>query len=460
MSESVGSRTPTVGELQYVPTLSENRGDVQLFRRRGARVLHHLSQFAQMTKMPKILLVNSYHYRRGGADVVYLEQGRLLRQMGWGVAEFAMRHPKNEPSAYAEHFSEEIEYGHDYSAFTKLRHAVKIIYSFEAATKIKELIQRERPDVVHAHNLYHHLSPSVLDAAKQCGVPVLLTTHDLKLLCPAGSMLSNGEICEECRVSGRFSVVRKRCLKGSLTLSSLVFVESSIHALSGIYRSSIDRLISPSQFFIDKFREWGWKGAPFSHIPNFADVESLTPSFGPGKHFLYFGRLSKEKGLVTLLDAAAKSGVEVWLVGVGPMEESLRRQAAATGARVRFCGFQKGAALWDLVRGSRAVVLPSEWYENAPLTILEAYACGKPALGARIGGIPELIRPGETGDMFESANSDDLARVLRHYQRASDAEVETQGREGRAWVERDFTVQRHVDRLIGAYRAAGARIGS
>jgi glycosyltransferase involved in cell wall biosynthesis len=408
--------------------------------------------------MPKILLVNSYHYRRGGADVVYLEQGRLLREMGWRVAEFAMQHPKNEPSEFAEHFSEEIEYGHDYSAFAKLRHASKVIYSFEAANKIRALIRRERPDVVHAHNLYHHLSPSVLHAAKQCDVPVLLTTHDLKLLCPAISMLSNGEICEECKVSGRFSVVRKRCLKGSLALSSLVFVESSLHALSGIYRNSIDRLISPSRFFIEKFKEWGWAGAPFSHIPNFADVESLNPSFEPGKHFLYFGRLSKEKGLVTLVDAAAKSGVELWLVGVGPMEESLRRQAEATGARVRFCGFQKGTALWDLVRGSRAVVLPSEWYENAPLSILEAYACGKPALGARIGGIPELIRPGETGDMFESGNSDDLARALRLYDQMLDSEVEAQGRQARAWVKRDFTVQRHVDRLIDAYRATGARI--
>lgn len=408
--------------------------------------------------MPKILLINSYHYRRGGADVVYLEQGRLLREMGWRVAEFAMRHPKNESSEFAEHFSEEIEYGHDYSAFTKLRHAAKVIYSFEAARKIRDLIHRERPDVVHAHNLYHHLSPSVVRAARQCGIPVLLTTHDLKLLCPAISMLSNGEICEECKISGRFSVVRKRCLKGSLALSSLVFAESSLHALSGIYRNSIDRLISPSRFFIDKFSEWGWTDPPFSHIPNFADVESLTPSFEPGRHFLYFGRLSKEKGLVTLLDAAAKSGVEVWLVGTGPMEADLRRQAEVSGARVRFCGFQKGAALWNLIRSSRAVVLPSEWYENAPLSILEAYACGKPALGARIGGIPELIRAGETGDMFESGDSDDLARVLRHFEQAPDQEVAAQGRQARAWVERDFTVRKHVERLIEAYRLAGARI--
>lgn len=431
--------------------------------RRGAvtqEALYDLPLASRQAEMPKILLVNSYHYRRGGADVVYLEQGRLLRKMGWDVVELAMKHPKNEPSDYADFFTEEIEYGQNYSAFAKLRHAAKVIYSAEAARNIRTLIQRERPDVVHAHNLYHHLSPSVLHAAKKCDVPVLLTTHDLKLLCPAISMLSSGKVCEECKLGGRISVVKKRCMKGSLPLSALIFAESSLHALFGVYRNSIDRLISPSQFFIQKFKEWGWSGAPFSHIPNFADIESLNPSFDPGRHFLYFGRLSAEKGLGTLLDAGAKAGVEIWLVGTGPMEETLRRQAEASGAQVRFCGFQKGEALWNLVRGSRAVVLASEWYENAPLSVLEAYACGKPVLGARIGGIPEMIRPDETGQMFESGDSDDLARVLRQYADMPDADVVAQGREGRSWAERDFTVQKHVNRLIDAYRLAGARIGT
>lgn len=406
--------------------------------------------------MRRILLINSYHYRRGGADVVYLEQGRLLREMGWHVVEFAMRHPRNEPSAYADSFAEEIEYGHPYSALTKLRHAGKVIYSVEAARKVRTLIEKERPDVVHAHNLYHHLSPSVLHAAKQCNVPVLLTTHDLKLLCPAISMLSGGRVCEECNTRGRISVVRKRCLKGSLPLSTLVFAESGLHALAGIYRKSIDRMISPSRFFIDKFKEWGWSGAPFSHIPNFADVESMRPEYKAGKHFLYFGRLSAEKGLGTLLRAGAKAGVEISLVGTGPMEDSLRRQAQESGAKVRFCGFQKGEALWQLVRDSRAVVLASEWYENAPLSILEAYACGKPALGSRIGGIPELIRSGTTGEMFDSGDSDGLAEILRKYADMPDDQVEEQGRAARAWAEQDFTIHKHVSRLIDAYRLASA----
>lgn len=405
--------------------------------------------------MPKILLVNNYHYRRGGADVIYLEQGRLLRERGWKVVEFSMQHPKNEPSDYADSFCEEIEYGKPYGALTKLRHATKIVYSFEAAGKIRALIERERPDVVHAHNVYHHLSPSVLHAAKQCGVPVLLTTHDLKLLCPSISMLCKGSVCEECRTRGRFSVVRKRCQKGSLPLSMLVFAESTLHDLSGIYRRSIDRMISPSRFFIEKFAEWGWSGAPFSHIPNFVDVESVRPQFHPGKYFVYFGRLSAEKGLKTLIAAGAEAGVEVRIVGTGPLEQKLRDQAERSGANVRFCGFLKGESLWQTVRESRAVVLTSELYENAPLAILEAYACGKPAIGSRIGGIPELIQAGRTGQMFESGDSHALSAVLRTYTDMSDDEVEEQGRRAHAWVTSDFSVEKHVSRLIDAYRSAG-----
>lgn len=409
--------------------------------------------------MPNILLVNSYHYRRGGADVVFLEQAKIMRRMGWNVAEFAMQHPKNEPSSYSDFFSEEIEYGHDYTAIDKLRHAGKVIYSFEAAKKITALIEREKPDVVHAHNLYHHLSPSVIHAAKKCGVPVVYTAHDLKLLCPAISMLSNGNVCEDCRTKGRSSVVRKRCQKGSLALSALVYVESTFHAMTGMYRDTIDRLITPSRFFRDKFEQWGWSGAPIEHVPNFVDLETMpAPRFEPGDRFVYFGRLSREKGLVTLVDAAIRAKVRLRLVGTGPVEDDLRRRVEASGADVEFCGFRKGDELWSLVQGGRAVVLASEWYENAPLSILEGYACGKPVLGARIAGIPEMIRPGETGDVFESGSSDDLARVLRAYADLPDDAVAAQGRAARAWVQRDFTVERHMAGLLDVYRKVGVKV--
>jgi glycosyltransferase involved in cell wall biosynthesis len=247
-------------------------------------------------------------------------------------------------------------------------------------------------------------------------------------------------------------------MKGSLALSSLIYLESSIHAALGLYKNNIDHLIAPSQFYIDKFKEWNWNGSPFSLVRNFADIDGLEPNFNPGKYFVYFGRLSAEKGLPTLVEAAAKSGIELWLVGTGPLEEQLRLQVNKTNANVKFCGFQKGEDLWRLIRESKAIVLPSEWYENAPLTIIEAYACGKPAIGAEIGGIPELIRKGETGATFVSGDSDDLARVLCEYKSMSDTEIIRQGQLARKWAEEDFTVQRHVESLIAVYRKVGVKV--
>ncbi|SDW99942.1 glycosyltransferase [Thiocapsa roseopersicina] len=402
--------------------------------------------------MNKILLINNYNYRRGGADVVYLEQARLLKSRGWRVSQLSMRHPQNDACEQEEYFSEEIEFGSQDGFLSKVRHAGKIIYSSEAYQKTRKLIHREKPDIVHAHNVYHHLSPSVLKAAHDCGVPVVLTVHDLKLLCPAYSMISNGEVCEECKVRGRSSVVRKRCMKGSLALSTLVYVETLIHSAIGIYKKNIDLIFAPSKFFIEKFREWQWDGPPLIHIPNFVDISSVSPVFAPGDYFVYFGRMSLEKGLITLVDAASIAGATVYLVGSGPMEAALRARVSETGADVRFCGFQSGKALWALVSGSRATVLASQWYENAPLTIIEGYACGKPAIGARIGGIPELIEPGGTGELFTSGDVDDLAAVLRRYIEMSNDAIEGQGRVAYEWANREFAPDCYIDRITNAYQ--------
>lgn len=404
--------------------------------------------------MPKLLLINNYHYRRGGADVVYLEQARLFRKMGWEVAEFSMNHPKNEASDYQDYFAEEIELGEAYPLATKLRHAAKIIFSFEAQRQLKRLIEDFKPDIVHAHNVYHHLSPSVLKAVNDKGIPLVMTVHDLKLLCPAYSMLSHGKVCEACH-QGRSALLKQRCMKNSLALSGLIYLESSIHAALDIYRKHVDRFISPSQFFVDKFAQWGWDTQQFEYVRNFADAGDLYPQYAPGDYFLYFGRLSTEKGLTTLVNAAAQAGVKLKIVGGGPLEAELKTMAAELAADITFCGFQKGEALWDFVRGCRAIVLPSECYENAPLTILEAYACGKPALGARIGGIPELIREGETGAIFESGNVADLAKVLRQYADLNEASLIKQGQAARQWLEQDFSIERHIGRLLEVYRALG-----
>ncbi len=406
--------------------------------------------------MPKALLINNYHYRRGGAEVVYLEQARMLRNRGWQVVDFAMQHPDNDPSEFSADFPEAVGYERARGILTTGIQAIKVVYSRESAAKLTELIRREKPDLVHAHNIYHHLSPSVLAAASRCELPVLLTAHDLKLLCPSIYMRSQGRVCEDCRAEGRLSVVRKRCQKNSLALSTLVYLESSLHALTGIYRKSVTRMISPSRFLISKFEEWNWNGPPFSHVPNFVDTQTVQPCCGRGDHFVYFGRLSSEKGVDTLVEAAIRAQVELRLIGTGPIEPLLRRRVEHSGARVTFLGHLTGPALWQAVSGARAAIVPSECYENAPMSVLEAYACEVPVIAASIGGIPELVREGETGSLFEPGDVEALAGLLASQARVPVRQVDEMGRHARAWVTRNFSPERHVDLLMEAYRSATA----
>lgn len=408
-----------------------------------------------MNGQPTLLSINNYFYRRGGAEVVFLEQNRLFEEIGWQVVPFAMQHPKNLESPWQDYFVEEIEFGEAYSLWQKAARAAKITYSFEARRKIGELAARVKPDVAHAHNVYHHLSPAIFGRLKAMDIPTVLTLHDLKIACPAYKMLTHDGICERCKGGAIWNVALHRCVKDSLPLSAVIMMESAAHRLLGCYSRDVDRFVVPSRFYLEKFVEWGWSRERFTYIPNFVDVRHLQPRGLPGQAFVFFGRLGPEKGLATFVRALALAGVKGWIVGTGPEEERLRQLAAQTGADVEFLGYLTGEALFDAIRGARAMVLPSEWYENAPMSVMEAYALERPVIGAAIGGIPELIREGETGAVFPSGDAEALAVKLVEFSRMSDDEILSLGKAGRNWVEADFTAARYRERLLDLYRSMG-----
>jgi glycosyltransferase involved in cell wall biosynthesis len=206
---------------------------------------------------------------------------------------------------------------------------------------------------------------------------------------------------------------------------------------------------------MEKFVEWGWPREKFAYIPNYVDASRFEPSFSPGPYFLYFGRLAPEKGVGTLLRAAAKAGVALKLAGTGPEDAALRALNSELGSPGEFLGYQGGAALWDLIRGARAVVLPSEWYENAPMSLLESFALGKTAIGARIGGIPEMIDDGANGWTFQSGNVDELADRLRQVGGLPDARLEAMGRAAREIVESRFSRSQYVEATLSLYAELG-----
>ena len=230
--------------------------------------------------MSTLLSVNNYHYYRGGAETVFLEHNRMFAETGWQVVPFAMQHARNLPTPWSKYFIDEIEFGENYSLSEKLVRAPRVVYSVQARRRLARLLTKSHPDICHAHNIYNHISPSILGLLKRQQIPVVLTLHDLKIACPAYNMLASDGICERCRDGRLYNVVLHRCIKGSAALSGLMMIEAVLHRLVGSYTRCVSRFVVPSRFYADKLQQWGFPSHMFRHVPNFVDVRSYEPRFG------------------------------------------------------------------------------------------------------------------------------------------------------------------------------------
>lgn len=405
--------------------------------------------------MPRLLSVNNYHYRRGGSEAVYFGHAELFERSGWENAYFSMRHPENTPSPWSKYFVDEIQYGHSYSAIQKAAKAIHVIYSFDARKRLGDLLNDYPADVAHLHNIYHHLSPSILPVLADRGIPVVLTAHDLKIACPSNRMYVNGETCERCKVHKYYQAVNRRCIQDSRLASAIIALESTLHWALRSYRRHVNRIVSPSRFMIEKFVEWGWPRDLFAHVPNYVAIPEAGEPVGAGNYLAYFGRLVPEKGLSSLVRASAVARVPVAIIGTGPLRQELEELARSCGAEVDFKGFLSGDALRRAILDSRATVMPSEWYENFPIAALESMALGRPVIGARIGGLPEIVRDGVTGWLYESGNVDDLAGRLRSAYDASHSTLAALGDEARRMVQREYSAPRYRDTMMALYRSLG-----
>ncbi len=409
---------------------------------------------------PRLLSINSYHYHRGGADNVYFQHAELMQRHGWENAFFSMHHPRNLPSDWSAYFVDEIEFGHAYPLAQKVSKAIKVVYSVEAQRKLRALLAAWRPDVAHLHNIYHHLSPSILPVLRKAGVPAVMTAHDLKIACPNNKMYNETGVCERCKGGQYAQLIAHRCIKDSLAASTVVALEAVVHRLLGSYGDNLERIIVPSRFFLSKFVEWGWPAERFAYIPNWIDADAIQTDDRAGDYFLYLGRLAPEKGIETLVRACVLAGVKLAVAGDGPLMSGLQAMLRDGAGNVRLFGHCEGDQLATLVRGARAVVVPSQWYENAPLSVLESFAAAKPVIGSRIGGIPELIDEGRTGWLVEPGDVAALVSVLLMVNALPDASVRAMGRAARARVERDFHRRGYLASMLALYDAIGVRCAS
>lgn len=380
----------------------------------------------------RILLVNKYFYRKGGAETYFFALAEGLRALGHEVAFFSMRHPNNEPSRWSRYFVSEKDYVGDISAFRKAKEAATLVYSFESKRRFEALLREFRPDVIHLNNVHRQLTLSILDAPylRSHAVPVVYTAHDYILLCPAYTMMDGaGKVCDDCLDRRFLHAVNKTCVKGSKAKSGLAFLEAEFLKRHRSY-DKIDAIIAPSGFMKRKLDEGGYADRTVA-MQNFltdsqmamADKVANTGKFSAvAPYFLFFGRLSQEKGILTLVRAflqARKELPEGWtlrIVGDGPERaaiESLIAHACPQGdSGVELLGYRTGEDLQREVGNARFSVLCSQWRENMPYSGLESLAARTPVIGAEIGGIPELVIEGRTGFAFASGNRDDLAVTL------------------------------------------------
>jgi glycosyltransferase involved in cell wall biosynthesis len=400
----------------------------------------------------RILQVNKFHYLRGGAERYYFDLAAELEARGHEVAVFAAHHAENAPTPWSRHFAPGADY-HRAGPLAALRHARDVVRNDEAAARLRGLLGEFRPDVAHLHNVHHQLSTSILDVFAEAGVPVVQTLHDYKWVCPAYLFLSRGAVCERCGPGNRFGpVVARRCHHDSLAKSLVVWWESRRSWARGD-AERVARFLAPSRFLRDRMAAHGMPEARLVHWPYFLRLEAYRPRTGAGGgRFLYLGRLSKEKGVGTLLEAlAAAPDVALDLAGTGPLEADVRARATRFGDRVRVLGHLSGDELHDAIRGARAVVVPSEWYENQPYAVLEAFALGVPVVATSIGGLPELVRPGDTGWLAPPGEAAGLAAALAAATAERDEVVAARGAAARRFVEEEFAAGPAVTRLEALY---------
>lgn len=363
----------------------------------------------------KILLINKYYYVKGGADRHVLLLQELLERNGHEVVIFSMADPRNELSRYAQYFVSNVDFERVRGGKEGLRAAGRMVYSFEAKRSLTRLIADTKPDIAHIHNIYHQISPSILPLLRRNGIPIVQTLHDYKLICPNYSLFTEGNVCERCKSHKYYNAIRRRCIKDSLPASTLAAIEMSLHKLLGLYERHVNIFISPSAFLLTTIRNWGFTNLDIRRLPYFIDVQE-TENTAIGTYLLYFGRLSREKGVDTLLEAMHGMTTPLKIAGTGPQENALRLYAKKHNlTNVEFLGLKSGNKLRELVRNAMGVVVPSRWHENYPFVILEAFAAGKAVIGTRHGGIPELVQHEVRGLLCDAGSPEALRNAIRDF---------------------------------------------
>jgi len=408
----------------------------------------------------RILFLNNYYYYRGGASIHAIKLAERLKKQGHSVYQYAMKHPKQlscpETSDYWPSYIDYPEMLKEGIFKNGLRVAKRVVYSKEAESGLNRMIKDiGKFDIAHAHNVLHMLTPSVFEPLIRNNIPIVMTLHDYSLICANTSLFNDrtNQLCNYCISGGSifWGPIIKRCKKNSIAASTMAAIEAKVHRIRGV-SEKVNRYISPSKFLNNKFVEAGYDRKKIIYIPNFNPYNNKNTKLDIGEYAIYIGRLAPGKGVETLIKAwkSLSDEMNLKIVGCGPLENRLREMAKGYN-NIEFTGFIEPEKLADIRFNAKFLIIPSEWWENAPLTIIEAFSIGLPVLGANIGGIPEMVTSGKTSELFVPGDCKSLAEKVE-YMYNNDELLRMMGKKCFEIANNKYTIDKYIDRIEKLYR--------
>lgn len=399
----------------------------------------------------KVLLCHKFHYITGGAEVFYFEVARVLKERGHEVAFFTTKNEKNIESEDLTFMVDEPDYTSG-NSFSRVWRSRDIFYSSEKKNQMRQAIKEFQPDLIHVFAIHVHLTPSILEAAKEEGVRVVMSCNDYKHICPNYKLYDGRSICEDCKGGRFYNAIRKKCSKNSIIFSTASAIEAYVHESKHVYDNLVDKYLFASEFMLEKTKEfWANKSVDYGILRNPFDCSTQDPVYG-GEFALYFGRIVDEKGVDRILQSAKTTDFPIKIVGDGPELAELESVAERESINnIEFLGALWGDDLDKILSRAGFVIVPSLWHENFPYVIFQSFAAGKPVIGSRRGGIPELIGD-DRGLIFDPDSVSELSNAICWMSENPEQAIEM-GRKGRQFVENEFNDDKFYREIMANYRS-------
>jgi len=391
----------------------------------------------------KVLLVHNTYQQPGGEDVVFEQEGQMLKNAGHEVITY--RRSNMEVEAYR--------------GLRLISLARGSVWSSDSRRDFVELLRGDKPDVVHVHNTFMMISPSIYSACTEARVPVVQTLHNYRLMCPAATLFRKGKVCEECVGGSLWPSIKYGCYHDQRSTTAVVAAMLTTHRMLRTWTNDITYYIALTEFSRSKFIEGGMPAQNILVKPNFVNPDPLART-GPGEYALFVGRLSPEKRVSTVLAAWKQlpPSISIRVIGGGPDRPALEAQAMQDGlTHVQFAGQMPRAQTLAAINNAKFLVFSSEWYENFPVTIAEAFACRTPVIASRMGAMQEIVEDGRTGLLFNTGDPEDLAAKVR-WAWSHPEEMQKMGEAARQEYQNKYTAEKNLPMLMEIYeRAIAAR---